>query len=177
MNNSATNDSCDGGGVNNAACTNCLIVGNYAKHDGGGASGGSLINCTVVNNAAGGGGGGVYNGQMWNSIIYFNTAGWGSTYNNWYKDSSIAFTNCCTMPTNSAGWAVGNITNNPMLADTNSGNYRLTSASPCINAGTNEPWMNGAVDLDGHHRIDIFSGMVDMGCYEYLPAGSMYRGF
>jgi len=34
--------------------------------------------------------------------------------------------------------------------------------------------MNGAFDLDGHSRIDRFSGVVDMGCYEYLPAGTMY---
>jgi hypothetical protein len=30
-------------------------------------------------------------------------------------------------------------------------------------------------DLDGHNRIDRYSGIVDMGCYEYLPAGGLYR--
>jgi hypothetical protein len=34
--------------------------------------------------------------------------------------------------------------------------------------------MSGALDLDGRSRIDRFSGIVDMGCYEYLPGGSMY---
>jgi len=34
--------------------------------------------------------------------------------------------------------------------------------------------MTGAVDLDGHSRIDRFSGVVDMGCYEYLPQGFMF---
>ena len=28
--------------------------------------------------------------------------------------------------------------------------------------------------LDGRSRIDRFSGIVDMGCYEYLPQGAMY---
>jgi len=48
----------------------------------------------------------------------------------------------------------------------------LAQSSPCINSGTNEYWMN--LDLDGRSRIDRFSGMVDMGCYEYLPAGIMF---
>jgi hypothetical protein len=37
--------------------------------------------------------------------------------------------------------------------------------------------MDGAVDLDGHQRLDPYSRIVDMGCYEYLPSGSMYSGF
>jgi hypothetical protein len=35
----------------------------------------------------------------------------------------------------------------------------------------NQNWMTGAVDLDGHRRIGRFSGVVDMGCDEYLPQG------
>jgi hypothetical protein len=59
--------------------------------------------------------------------------------------------------------------------NTNAGNYRLSQGSPCINAGLNQSWMvTNRIDLDGHRRIDVFSRIVDMGCYEYLPAGSMY---
>jgi hypothetical protein len=34
--------------------------------------------------------------------------------------------------------------------------------------------MNGAVDLDGHSRIDRFSGIVDMGAYEKIYEGTIY---
>jgi len=34
--------------------------------------------------------------------------------------------------------------------------------------------MTSAADLGGHSRIDRFFGIVDMGCYEYLPQGTMY---
>jgi hypothetical protein len=48
-------------------------------------------------------------------------------------------------------------------------NYRLRADSPCTDAGKNENWMRGAVDLDGNPRI--FYGKnsltVDMGAYEY----------
>jgi len=33
---------------------------------------------------------------------------------------------------------------------------------------------NNALDSDKHSRIDRFSGIVDMGCYEYLPQGTIY---
>jgi hypothetical protein len=58
--------------------------------------------------------------------------------------------------------------------DWTSGDYHLAQGSPCINSGTNCGWMTGAFDLDGHYRLDRYSGLVDMGCYEYIPAGTMY---
>jgi hypothetical protein len=33
--------------------------------------------------------------------------------------------------------------------------------------------MTDAVDLDGHRRLDRYSRIVDMGCYEYLPSGAL----
>jgi hypothetical protein len=33
--------------------------------------------------------------------------------------------------------------------------------------------MTDAVDLDSRHRLDPFSRIVDMGCFEYLPAGML----
>jgi hypothetical protein len=44
------------------------------------------------------------------------------------------------------------------------GDYHLRSDSPCNNAGTNQAWMAGAVDLDGRDRILL--GTVDIGAYE-----------
>jgi hypothetical protein len=58
--------------------------------------------------------------------------------------------------------------------NTNAGNYRLSQGSPCINAGNNQ-YAPATPDLDGHSRIDRYSGIVDMGCYEYLPSGMMIK--
>jgi hypothetical protein len=166
----------DGGGAYGSKLYNCLLVSNSAVSSGG-AIVSILVNCTVVSNSAtsGTGSGGIYASTNWNCIIYFNKAPNNPNNPNWY--STCVFTNCCTTPSNAAGWAVGNITNNPMFVDP-SGNYHLAQGSPCINAGLNQSWMDNAFDLDGgHHRIDGFSHIVDMGCYENLPSGTMYHGF
>jgi hypothetical protein len=60
------------------------------------------------------------------------------------------------------------ITNNPLFV-AQGRDYRLIPASPCINAGTNQPWMAGAKDLDGRPRI--IDGNVDAGAYEYGAVG------
>jgi hypothetical protein len=165
-----------GGGKKGGTLYNCIIICNSAEQYGGAAFGSSILNnCTVVGNSSLGGGGGVYqNTKCLNCIVAFNDPG---GTNNWY-DTTSYFTNSCTYPTQST-WQVtdGNITNDPVFVNTNAGNYRLSQSSPCINAGLNQSWMDGAVDLDGRSRIDRFSRIVDMGCYEYLPAGFIYRGF
>ena len=81
---------------------------------------------------------------------------------------------CCVGSTNGLTSTGGNTTNNPLCVDMNTGNYRLSANSPGVNAGTNEAWMINAVDLDGYHRIDRFSGRVDMGAYEYLFRGTIF---
>jgi len=107
-----------------------------------------------------------------NSIIYNNkTANWG------FVGTNIVYTNCCTIPipTNYPGQpeGTGNITNAPLLADTNIANYRLSVNSPCINAGTNQAWMIDSFDLDGKTRIRY--GRVDIGAYEYINKGTLYK--
>ena len=64
-------------------------------------------------------------------------------------------------------------TNDPCFVNAAGENYRLQSNSPCINTGTNQSWMIGAMDLDGNPRISPASGIVDMGAYEYLWGGSV----
>ena len=45
-----------------------------------------------------------------------------------------------------------------------------------MNSGLNQPWTDGrALDIANRPRIDRFSGRVDMGCYEYIPKGILYK--
>jgi hypothetical protein len=82
------------------------------------------------------------------------------------------FTNCCLNATNGLV-GTGNIAATPKFADVPGGDFRLTGSSPCVNAGMNQAWMTGAFDLDGNPRIDTVWGVVDMGCYEYVPGGTL----
>jgi hypothetical protein len=58
----------------------------------------------------------------------------------------------------------GNIVGNPLFKNAALGNFTLQAGSPCINSGTNLPWMANGVDLAGSPRIA--NGRVDMGAYE-----------
>ena len=168
-----------GGGVfcANSVIRNSLLVRNIARTDvygnfagsGGGIYlfDGSVINCTVANNRAEdatnsverGQGGGVFveAGTVTNTIIFANAA---TSNANWYASTGL-FTYVCTTP-NPGG--VGNIISNPSFVSTNAFNYRLAAASPCVNTGTNQPWMIAATDLDANPRIAL--GRVDIGAYE-----------
>ncbi|MBN1669673.1 MAG: hypothetical protein JXR37_01485 [Kiritimatiellae bacterium] len=57
-----------------------------------------------------------------------------------------------------------NITRDPDFVDAPGANFRLGANSPCVNAGTNQPWMSGATDPDDRPRV--LGGTVDMGAYE-----------
>lgn len=61
----------------------------------------------------------------------------------------------------------------PKFIDKDSGNWRLKPGSPCVNAGVIRAGMQ-AVDIDGRRRLDKFSELLDMGCYEYVPSGVMF---
>jgi len=168
-------------GLDSGKVRNCLIV----KNSGNGIyirrwSGYNIEieNCTIANN----GGIGVYD-NVWyenislpqyaaNCIIYNNKGG------NWFfLGTNIVYSNCCIIPipTNFPGKpeGTGNITNAPLFANTNIGNYRLSANSPCVNTGTNQSWMTGAFDLDVKQRIRY--GRVDMGAYERIYEGSIYK--
>jgi len=165
----------NGGGAHQSILYNCLLSGNSASSNGGGTHFGTLYNCTLTGNSASNAGGGTVTGGLYNCIVYFNTAPTGS---NWFN--TVFFTNSCTTPTTTV-WAAGNITNDPMLVNKGSGygtnhvagTYRLAGNSPCINAGTNQDWMTNAYDLDGRARIRY--GIVDMGAYERVNEGTVYK--
>jgi len=173
---------CNGGGVGmreQGVLRNCLIMANTSASSYGGGIGtwggdGNTIveNCTVVTNT----GRGIYKGwwtrttHFRNTIVYDNTVGQFSDTSGGY----YSFTNCCIPQAGLIG--SGNITNkNPEFAEAPGRNYRLTARSPCVNSGLNQPWMDGNMDFDNLSRLDRFSGMVDIGCFEYHPRGVMFK--
>jgi hypothetical protein len=175
-----------------ASLYNCLLTGNAGQLSGGlyalNNSTGTytVVNCTVVSNEAfQGSGGGIgvpgtnANVEVRNSIVYGNVRLGSLTHasanysfsdglglKRFYQSDALPF------PTTYDGG--GNISSDPQFAAAATGNYRLAGRSPCINTGSNQVWMAGALDLDGKSRIDPGTGLVDMGCFEYLyPGGTM----
>ncbi len=156
---------------------NCLITRNISSGSGGGLFLNAtatvtprLESCTIVSNRAQTKPGGLF---CQNSNIVVNCI----IYSNLVEDLTAGvsvFTNCCT-PTAASLLGANNIPDYPAFADPSNNDWRLTADSPCVNAGTNEPWVESAVDLPGHTRADRFSRQVDIGAYEYVPAGSMFE--
>jgi hypothetical protein len=140
----------------------CALIGNSA-YVGGGASYCTLNNCTLTGNSAGSVGGGAYFCSLNNCIVYFNTAPEGPNYD---SDSGLSYS--CTSPLPTKG--LGNISIAPLFVDKSSGNLRLQSNSPCINAGMNALAPSG-LDLDGNPRI--VGGSVDIGAYEFQSPASI----
>ena len=157
-----------------AALRNCLIYNN-GNQSALCANNGSLeiYSCTIVNNYGLGArvdaSGKLY---VFNTISYSNSGG-----NLSLAGGSGSFTNTCSYPSNTTFilTGTGNITNNPQFVDFAGQDFKLSTASPCINSGLNQAWMEYAGDFENHSRIDRFSGRVDMGCYEYLPRGTMFK--
>lgn len=170
-----------GGGIycnsSTAMVQNCLIAANQAYNGGGSCIiSGLFQSCTIVGNSANNLGGGVYGGSgaATNCIIYYNQSA--STGSNIYSTLSAGYSSSPDL-TNGVN---GNITAAPQFVNAGSGygtnhitgNYRLTSSSPCLNTGLNESWMTNAVDLDGLPRLRY--DRVDMGVYELLLQGTVF---
>lgn len=178
--------SASSGGLSMGAGTyymyNCLVYNNTAAGIGGAiykwsATGPLYIyNCTIVSNLSTAvGSGGVRSSAanpIVNSIVYSNY--FNSSVDNIYGFGGTVLTNTCTSATNSFP-GPGNITNHPQFVDFAGQNFRLAANSPCINAGLNAIWMDNALDMDSRFRKDRFSGVVDMGCYEYLQQGMVFN--
>ena len=188
-----------GGGVymSRGTLENCLIVRNQSGADGDGvyitSTNAILRNCTIAdntqwNNRVGGGlffkTGSLVGGapQIVNCLLVNNhdekTAG---LVRNWYASATTdigdnlaaAFTTCAMDQVNSeADWQLPAAADvkigNPLFKD--DGSYRLSSKSPCIDAGTWQDWMEGATDLYGTRRCSP-PWSVDIGCCETIIKG------
>ena len=186
LNNQATGANGNGGGVwlfnetstDLGAVVNSVVAGNHADQAGGGiwcdGPAGTLwpiVNCTIVSNTAGVNGGGAFahKTRFINDIIYFNSAPTNANLEPHMDVLSCIISNCCT--TSNYFWP--NLTNAPAFVDSGAGDFRLATASFCIDAGTT----NGAprTDIDGNPRPRIGAPVVlgfsptncDMGAYEY----------
>ena len=165
------NDMYGGMRANNSTIRSCLVANNGGPYCGGICLLGSCAeNCTISGNAATNVSAAVEledtNAVMRNCIIYYNTPcdiEWTFPITN-PADNCVA---CCTS-TNIIGTLC--ITNEPAFVSIGGNDFRLQSGSPCRDAGTNQPWMADATDLDGIPRImPQPGGTVDMGCYEVVP--------
>ena len=175
---------------NTATLTNNTVTGNSS----GGVHSDSnrnvtLTNNTITGNSSGHEGGGVFleieynsdTAHIYNNIIYQNTAesegndvyinndengdficSTFSLYNNDFDQSASGTYISCPYTIDSSN--LNNV--DPLFVG--SSNYRLSSSSPCINAGNNSAPSIPTTDEDGNPRIS--GGTVDMGAYEYNPS-------
>ena len=181
-----------GGGMSNFASssptvTNCYFYSNStsnAQSWGGGmynhTSSPTIINCTFASNSAIREGGGISN-YFGSSPTITNCIIWGNSANSSPQiyNNTVTTPPCAPTVTYSCvqgGYTgTGNISSNPNFV---SGSLRLSSSSPCIDAGNNSA-ISVTTDLDGNTRkvddpntTDTGSGtapIVDMGAYEFQP--------
>lgn len=151
--------------------TNCLFVSNSSASNGGAISyhqaWTSIVNCTFADNTAAyaAGGGALYTNTS--SPTLTNCIFWGNSPDQIadYFSSPGPTAAYCDIQGGFAG--TGNINANPLF--TGGGDYHLTAASPCIDAGTN--FDAPAEDLDSKPRpLDGNAdsvAVVDMGAYEF----------
>lgn len=148
------NDAVFGGGADASTIFSSVLTGNSAVSGGGAVSSSSVLhNCTLTGNRAAYGGG-AYFSMLDNCIVYYNSAPDAANF------KYVGMNYCCTMPDPGG---IGNITNVPGIESI--ATPRLLSGSVCVNAGINQDWMGGTIDLDGTPRI--IGGLSDIGAYEY----------
>jgi hypothetical protein len=149
-------------GDSNPTVTQCLFIDNGAPFGGGmynAAASPTITNCTFSGNSSDSWGGGMQN-EAGAKPTVTNCILWGDI------PDEIAFSGSATVTYSDVqgAWAgIGNIARDPKFADPEG---RLSSGSPCIDAGNNDAVPSNITnDLDGNARI--INGTVDMGAYEF----------
>jgi hypothetical protein len=168
----------DGGAVytsgSNVRFDDCLVAGIVASNGGGFAGNSQLTisSSTVVGNRAGARGGGIAHtgpqGLVVNSVLWGNTAPDGAQIVLMNSGAGISVSYCDVQggqagitidPGSTLTWGAGNIAVDPAFVDPDGpdnnpltfgdNDYRLSLASPCIDAGDNSSVAADTADLDG----------------------------
>jgi hypothetical protein len=149
--------------------TNCVFTGNTAPVGGvmfNSSSSPIITNCTFASNSSPSG-----------SAIWSQTNSFAKITNCivWANTGSAALINTITSPytisyslTQETMPGAGNLAVNPLFANDNQGDFRLTGCSPAINTGTGAD--APASDILGFARPAL--GGVDMGAFERQTAGT-----
>lgn len=178
----SNNSSNYGGGMysysSSPTLNNCGFFGNSGIISGGGMvnenSSSVIINCTFSNNSSNVGGG-IINSSS--SPALTNCIVWGNAANSdagIYNNNSTPNITYSIIQGSGYNGADGNWDKDPLFVNMSSGNLRLQSASPAIDAG-NDAVNNTSLDLDGNTRkIDAVAGgsQIDIGAYEYQNNGA-----
>jgi pectin methylesterase-like acyl-CoA thioesterase len=178
------NEATYGGGVycshtgheSSPSLSNCVIARNAASYGAGfyctQTARPSLSNCTISSNRARVSGGGVYGASPYYSTpTLIDCILWGDSPQEVFSTGSPRpVLTYCDVQGGYAG--MGNINADPLFMNPLCGNYRLSSMSPCIDAGSREGIPpEGGTDIDGIPRILDGDGdgiaIVDMGAHEY----------
>lgn len=153
----------------------CTVVGNVILANG--ANVGSGVYCKssamITNNTIAGNSGPIGAGaitidaspHLSNNIIAFNSAGVDRKNGIPVLRSNCVYGNAssnyfCLLP------GVGDISEDPLLADRAWGGYHIQPGSPCRNAGWNEASGIPSLDIDGQARVEPSGGRVDIGADE-----------
>ena len=182
-NNTVATNTGSAGGIycrGNATISNNIITGNVGTSYGGGiySKGLSLISSnTVAGNSAPDGGGiccealDFRSPSLANNIVAFNSSG---IYKVSGSDDPALRFNCVYNPGgydySGLSSGTGDILVDPLFVDRGAGDYHLSAASPCVDAGDDGATEAGWLDIDGQDRI---MGMrVDIGADEVVAAAT-----
>jgi hypothetical protein len=171
-----------GGGVYYAYCTgmvidNNLFAGNSNQYQDGSAMTGYGSTVTITNNTLVGntGTGGVLGLQGSAAVIENNIVANNGSGVTRSGDSTAALTLTNNDVYNNTAYNYENMTAganslsaDPLFVNAVSGNYHLSSSSPCIDAGDDTVVPTGALDLGGAARTE--GAHVDMGAYETVAS-------
>ena len=175
--------------------TNNIFAGNTSGVAGGGAyvypRAGALtvVNNTFEGNSATNTGGGLYvylsysstSLNLYNNIFYNNSAGsiggdlytyvgagtiQTRAYNNDFSCNDFTGGSACLYISDTTSYSnSGNISQDPLFADSANYDYHLASTSPCIDVGSNSAPSVPSTDFEGDQRI--IDSTVDMGADEF----------